>query len=113
MKAEIKDWFIEEHFPIADWEPADRSDVEFWCTLEIGEVDAQGTDMFQVHVVTERAIRNLENKEYLFVIPYYESWESTLELLKDKVSGFDDVSWSGLSEQLSEVFYWEYHNYIL
>lgn len=92
--------------------PEDRSDVDFWCTLDIGEVNSQVSDCFRVHVVTETASKNLESKNHLFVIPYYAGWEHTLELLSARVSEFSDVSWSGLAGQIAGIFHWEAHNHV-
>ena len=106
--AKIKSWDCIEHDPIEEWIPDDRSDVEFWCNIAIGIDGENGSDNFQVHIATHKAVSRIENKDHLVVVPYYENWPQVLELLQSIVSQCGDVGWSGMSGQLSKHFYWEY-----
>lgn len=112
VKAQIKGWFVDGSALIEEWVPEDPYEVDFWCTLEIGDSATHGENCFKVHIATERAVRHLNDKRYLFVIPHYESWAATLKLLKNRVECIEDVSWEGVAQQISEFFHWEYHGYI-
>ena len=105
---EIKSWDCSDHDPIEDWVPDDPSDVEFWFNISIGIKNEVGADNFQVHVATNKAVASVADKRKLVIIPYYEGWEQILAVLQPMVEQCTDISWSGMSNQLSKMFFWEY-----
>ena len=110
-KPEIKSWDCTDHDPIEEWKPEDPSLVEYWCNIAIGVEGEEGADNFQVHVVTERMLPQIDDKKYMLVIPFYEGWNQVLETLNSKIEGINELNWSGISEKLSKLFYWEYEGY--
>lgn len=109
-KPEIKSWDCTD-LPIEEWKPEDPYLVDFWCNLSIGIEGEDGADNFQVHVVSEKILPQLKNKEYMVVIQYYEGWDQILEILKDMISGINALNWFSMSEELSKMFYWEYEGF--
>lgn len=107
-KAEIKSWDCVEHDPIEEWQPDDPLFVEFWCNVAIGVEGEEGADNFQVHVVTERMLSQINDKNYMLVLPCYEGWEQVLRSLNSKLDDVGELSWAGVSEKLSKIFCWEY-----
>ena len=107
-KPEIKSWDCVDHDPIDEWEPDDPSMVEYWCNIAIGIEGEDGADNFEVHVVTERMLPQIEDKSNLLVLPYYEGWNQVLTALNTKISGITALNWVGMSEDLSKIFAWEY-----
>ncbi|WP_444912473.1 Imm8 family immunity protein [Microbulbifer sp. PAAF003] len=105
---EIKGWDCIDHDPIEEWVPDDPSDVEFWCNIAIGLSGENGADNFQVHIATNKALSRIEDKKYMVVVPYYESWVQVLDVLHSIVAECEDIGWSGMSEQLAKHFHWEY-----
>ncbi|MBT8141913.1 MAG: hypothetical protein HKN88_10165 [Gammaproteobacteria bacterium] len=111
LKPIIKEWDCITHDPIENWEPEDRSMVEFWCNISIGIEGQKGADNFNVHVTTEKMLSQLAHKDYILVIPYYESWSQVLNILNTKVNDISGINWQGISLELSKMFQWEYENY--
>ncbi|GAA6168385.1 Imm8 family immunity protein [Sessilibacter corallicola] len=105
---EIKEWDCVNHDPIEEWIPDDPLDVEFWCRLRIGIKEENDADNFDVHVATHKAVSRLKDKNYLFVIPYYESWNSVHRCLESVVQQCVGENWLAVCEQLSERFRWEF-----
>ena len=111
MKPEIKCWDCTDHDPIDGWIPDDPEMVNYWCNVAIGIEGETGADNFQVHVVTEKMMSQIEDKEYLIILPYYEGWSQVLDAINQKIAGISELSWAGISEKLSKLFYWEYEGY--
>jgi hypothetical protein len=112
-KPEIKSWDCTDHDPIEEWQPDDPSLVEYWCNIAIGIEGEEGTDNFQIHVVTEKMLPQINDKNYIIVLPYYEGWNQVLSTLNSKLEGINELNWAGMSEKLSKMFYWEYEGYQL
>ncbi len=110
-KPEIKSWDCFEHDPIDEWQPDDPSMVEYWCNIEIGIEGEEGADNFHVHVVTERMLSQIDDKYCLLVFPYYEGWIQVLDTLNLKLSSISELNWSGMSEESSKMFHWEYEGH--
>ncbi len=110
-KPELKSWDCVEHDPIDSWVPDDPSLVDIWCNLSIGVSGEEGADNFEVRIVTQRLVSQLRDYDHVLVISYYEGWQQVLELINAKIAGCKDISWSGISAQLSGVFKWEYDGF--
>lgn len=105
---EIKCWDCEAHDPIEEWVPDDPENVDFWCNVGIGIAGEDAYDNFYVHVLTHRALAQVDDHSYLVVVPYYESWELVLDTIRAIALKCPDINWRGMSEQLSKHFLWEY-----
>ena len=66
-----------------------------------------GTNNFQVHVVTQKLLSQITDKKHLLVLPYY-SWAKTIEETNKILSNCTDVSWEGMFKQIAKHFCWEY-----
>ncbi|MFC1773389.1 Imm8 family immunity protein [Pseudomonadota bacterium] len=110
-KPEIKSWDCADHDPIEEWQPDDPSLVEYWCNIAIGVKGEEGADNFQVHVVTEKMLPQIKDKNFMLVLPYYEGWNQVLDALNSKLEDINELNWSGMSEKLAKMFYWEYEGY--
>jgi len=107
----IKSWDCTDHDPIDEWVPDDPSMVEFWCNVAIGIEGEKGADNFEVHVVTEAMLPQIEEKKYLLVVPYYEGWNQIIEALNTKIKEINELNWLAMSDKLSKMFHWEYEGY--
>ena len=110
-KPEIKSWDCTDHDPIEDWVPDDRSLVEYWCNVSIGIEGEEGAGNFQVHVVTERMLSQIENKDFMIVLPYYEGWNQVIDAIKERLEEIRDLNWAGMQGPLSKLFMHEYGRY--
>ncbi len=99
-----------DHDPIDEWAPEDRENVDFWFNVSIGIEGEASADNFQVHVVSESMLSRCTEKNYLIVIPYYESWDNIIDAVKVKIESCTDVSWSGMAPQIAKLFLWEYES---
>jgi len=108
---EIKQYWSSDIENLDDWAPDDSQHVDIWFSVAIGIKGEVGADNFQVHLVSQNQLSQVENKEYLLVIPYYETWTNVMEHLNRAIQACKDISWAGMSSQLEKLFLWEYHNY--
>jgi hypothetical protein len=108
---EIKSFDCADHDPIDKWIPEDPSFVDYWCTIAVGIKGEEGADYFQVHVVTQQALSQVEDKNYLLVVPYYQGWSQIVKLIEEKMDLCKHVSWPCFTEQFSKMFAWEYEGY--
>ena len=110
LRPHIKSWDCISHDPIEEWKPEDPSMVDFWCNVVIGIQNQEGCDNFQIHVVTEKMIPQIDDKNYMLVIPYYENWNQVLSIIESRIKDITGINWQGISLELSKIFRWEYAN---
>ena len=107
-KPVIRGWDCTDHDPIEDWVPDDPALVEYWCNVAIGIEGENGANNFQVHVVTEEMLSQIENKNFLIVLPYYEGWSQVLDAINVRLDEIRELNWAGMQEPLSKMFLHEY-----
>ena len=112
-KPEIKDCWCDEINDLNTWEPSDPQFVDLWFYVAIGIEGEESSDNFQVHLVSEAQLTQIQNKKYMLVIPYYESWADVILRLRESIKSCEDINWLGMSSQLEKQYLWEYHNYKL
>jgi len=95
--------------PIEKWIPEDKYDVDFWMNFTIG-LDQNGGDNFQVRVVTPSNLRGEESGQYAIILNSY-SWTAVISSIEVMLEQCQDIGWSGISNQLSKLMYWEYQDY--
>ena len=101
-----------DHEPIEEWQPEDPLNAECWIDIYLGTDDAPGSDYFTFHVVTHRALADIqgpEQKKYLVVLPYY-SWslvEERVDAILDQCKGRD---WQEMCDHLRKFFHWEFED---
>ena len=99
------------------WEPATNSDVFFLVEMEIGEVDVDGTDLFNIVVATPEALRSREKEESntirdraTFIVSDYD-WLDIQRALEAIVQKCESDSWVTSIQWLQRYFKWEYEDY--
>ncbi|MCJ8313213.1 MAG: immunity 8 family protein [Pseudomonadales bacterium] len=107
---EIKDWDCIEYDPIGKWIPDDPAEVDFWLNMTIGIKGETGGDNFLVHIVTEKLISQLENRSHILVVPYYFGMNDIIERVNVILESCHDLNWSGMAEQISKIYYWEFES---
>ena len=110
---EIQHYWCTEIEDLDHWQPADPEYVDLWFSVAIGiEGESEnGADNFLVHLVTQKQLSQIEEKEYLLVIPFYISWSEVMDALKTSIAECKDINWRGMSLQLEKLYHWEYHNF--
>jgi hypothetical protein len=93
--------------PISEWVFDDPLEVDFWLNISVGAKGMDGTSDFQVHVVTEKLISQIHDKNHLLTLPYY-SWDQTLAKINKTLASCVDVSWEGMFKQVAKHYSWEY-----
>ncbi len=113
-KPEIKSYSISDFPGPADddpWVPDDRTYFEFWMQVAIGIEGEAGADNFTVHVVSQKMLPRIERKQYLLVVPYFESMSSIVRLIEQSIGHCAGSNWEDISSCISKLYYWEYHHY--
>ena len=107
---EIKNYYViaPEHIDIDEWIPEDPAHVDFWLRLCIGEPGKDGADFYDVHVVTQKQMSQVDKSNHIHIIPLYSSAQNLITELQTKVGNCRDISWIGAQEQLRQLFHWEY-----
>ncbi len=111
LSPEIKSYFCTDIDNIETWFPHDPEYVSFWIDVIIGLKGSDAGDNFQVHVVTQKQLSQIENKEYLLIIPYFENIEKVIELLNKTIKECKGINWAGVSIDLSKKYLWDYHDF--
>lgn len=109
MKPVIISYDCTDHDPIDKWLPDDLYDVDIWVNFTIGP-DFKGGDNFQVRIVTPNNLRGKDSAKHAIILNEY-SWSKVLDAVEAMLEQCQDISWIGISEQLSQLMYWEYDNY--
>lgn len=109
MKPIIISYDCTDHDPIDKWVPDDVYDVDFWMNFTIGP-DSKGGDNFQVRVVTPSNLHGKNSAKHAIIISEY-SWPQVIAAVEVMLEQCQDKNWTGISEQLSQLMYWEYENY--
>ena len=109
MKPVIVSYDCTDHDPIDKWVPDDVFDVDFWMNFTIGP-DSKGGDNFQVRVVTPNKLHGKNSAKHAIVLNEY-SWPNVIAAVETMLDQCQDLNWAGISEQLSQLMYWEYENY--
>jgi len=105
----LKDWCCEDvKGDIETWCPADPYYVDYSIVLTIGRKSEEGGDNFWGRVVTDKMMPQVEDKNFLIQVPEYTGWPLVLEKIDNILDECKDIGWSGMSEQLSKYFLWEY-----
>ncbi len=103
----VKSFDCADYDPIEQWAFDDPTEVEFWLSIEVGIESEAGSNLFQVHVVTQKMLSQIYPNNHLLILPYY-SWADTLSSINKVLSTCSDVSWEGMFNQVSKHFCWEY-----
>lgn len=98
-----------DHDPIDEWIPDDTFDVDYWMNFTIGP-DTKGGDNFQVHIVTPNNLQGKESAKHAIILNEY-TWHEVIAAVEVMLEQCQGTSWAGISEQLSQLMYWEYDNY--
>jgi hypothetical protein len=107
IKPEIIDYYCSEIDDIEDWIPSDPTDVDYWLTVMIG-CDQHGGDNFNIHIVTPINLnQGKESGKHAIILNHY-SWQGVIDEINKVLEQCSDITWSGLSAQLSKYFEWEY-----
>lgn len=110
-KPELKDYWCSDIDDLDNWEPDDPQYVDLWFSVAVGIEGEEGADDFQVHLVSERQVSQIQDKKYMLVIPYYKNWKDVVSRVRESISTCEDINWLGMSLQLEKKYLWEYHNY--
>ena len=110
VKPEIKGIYSEIK-DIEDWKPENPTEVDFFVTFSIGIEGKKGSDDFTLHIVTSNIVSQLQDKRKLFVISYYDQWDTILKKVNEIVFKENHTNWQSICERLSTYFHWEYEDY--
>lgn len=110
-KPVIRGWDCADHDPIDEWIPDDPARVNYWCNVAIGVEGEDGADDFQVRVVTEQLLSQVEDRSFLIVLPYYEGWAQVLDAINERLDDIQELNWAGMQEPLAKLFFHEYGRY--
>ena len=113
---ELKSYIVSDYIDgkidnVDDWMPEDPELVDFWFEISVGVKGTDGADNFSVHLVSQKQLSQISNKDRLLVIPYFESMKKLISQIEITISKCTDVSWPGVCEQLNSHFHWEYEDY--
>ncbi len=119
MKLEIKDFYSPDIESIWQWEPTDLSEVCFLLEMNIGEVGADSSDVFQVLIATPEGLRVvdpnddfvLSDRACLIVREY--SWKNILKKINQIVKVCSANDWVESTIRLQRYFQWEYEDYLM
>ncbi|WP_370979716.1 Imm8 family immunity protein [Agaribacterium sp. ZY112] len=109
MKPIILSYDCSDHDPIDEWVPDDVFDVDFWINFTIG-LDEKGGDNFQARVVTPNNLHGKNSEKHAIILVEY-SWVEVIAAVEAMLEQCQGISWIGISEELSQLMYWEYDNY--
>ncbi len=116
MKPTIKRIFSSDIDDLINFIPCDIEDFEIAISLDLGSVDNEGADIFQVSVITPKwlATKCKNCKIYIprhcLIIAKYD-YQEILKAINEICSLCEGSDWDECSEKLSRYFLWEFEDY--
>lgn len=99
------------------WSPTTNAEVYFLVEMEIGQVEIDGADLFQVILATPEALRakasttnTMITERSTIVISNYD-WNDIRCVLETIVRKCESETWVASTLKLQRYFKWEYEDY--
>lgn len=114
-KPEIKSWMISDfidngalHNDINLWEPKDKDYFDFWMQLSIGFKGSKASDDFYVHVVSQKMLSQIVQRDHLLVVPFFESLKQIIELIEKSIASCSGSNWEEIAQCIGKQYRWEF-----
>jgi len=118
IKLEIKDFYSPDIDKVWEWEPKDNQNVNFLLEINIGVVDEDSSDIFQVIIATPKGLNaNINGSESLLIdracLVFSEySWENVINKVSEILVLCSADNWKESTTKLQRYFHWEYEDYV-
>lgn len=110
----LDDAFCSDIPNIEDWVPPLGSPIDFWLQLDIGPEGEEGTDQFQLRVVSPDAVlpdAPRIDRATLLVNRTNYSYEAIEHAIGEVLVKCARATWPETALALSRFFLWEYEDY--
>ena len=103
----IKDFYIFQYDFNDPIDITDESDFDFWMTVNVG--DGVAGAFYQVRVCTPQNLKSTKEKEYFFILNYWEGEEKLIEEMNAFIEKIiPEHSLQDPYYLLSKHWFWEY-----
>lgn len=104
-------WFCSDIEDIDAWQPESGDTVDYWLQLYIGEFGTDGSDQYQVRVVSADALASelpIVASATVVVASGDYSFASVKQAIEGTIASCARTTWPESAEALSRHFLWEY-----
>lgn len=112
MRAWIKSIMANDILEWPHWEATCDEEELQWFSVEIGPIDEEGTNLFQVAVATPQGLQaRTEKTPFRGLVVQEFTAQCVTDAITDYVKALEAQSWQQLTVQLRTVFLWEYEGH--